>query len=184
METPADVVADLFKDYEAADTAENEGLALESHQTPEFPAIKINQVTSIPQEDFPAIEIEGATSISEAAFLENHSIEENEGEGSGAEAVEITAMQTEVEEAQQVEEKEQEAVNEVEEDHVGCGEVVKRELEEGDDGPNEDPNRDNTDSDQEMDPEVAAALKVSCIKDQIFMSLLLSLNHYHSRPHY
>ena len=157
METPADVVADLFKDYEAADTAENEGLALESHQTPEFPAIKINQVTSIPQEDFPAIEIEGATSISEAAFLENHSIEENEGEGSGAEAVEITAMQTEVEEAQQVEEKEQEAVNEVEEDHHGIGGLIKRELEEGDDVPN----RDNTDFDSEMDPDIAAALKVN-----------------------
>ena len=157
METPADVVADLFKDYEAADTAENEGLALESHQTPEFPAIKINQVTSIPQEDFPAIEIEGATSISEAAFLENHSIEENEGEGSGAEAVEITAMQTEVEEAQQVEEKEQEAVNEVEEDHHGIGGLIKRELEEGD----VVPNRDNTDFDSEMDPDIAAALKVN-----------------------
>ena len=157
METPADVVADLFKDYEAADTAENEGLALESHQTPEFPAIKINQVTSIPQEDFPAIEIEEATSISEAAFLENPSIEENEGEGSGAEAVEITAMQTEGEDAQQVEEKEQEAVNEVEEDHPGIGGLIKRELEEGDDVPN----RDNTDFDSEMDPDIAAALKVN-----------------------
>ena len=164
METPADVVADLFKDYEAADTAENEGLALESHQTPEFPAIKINQVTSIPQEDFPAIEIEGATSISEAAFLENHSIEENEGEGSGAEAVEITAMQTEVEEAQQVEEKEQEAVNEVEEDHHGIGGLIKRELEEGDDVPN----RDNTDFDSEMDPDIAAALKVNEFDRNVF----------------
>ena len=150
METPAD----LFKDYEATDTAE-------SPETPEFPAIKINQVTSIPQEAFPAIEIEAATSISEAAFLENPSVEENEGkESGGAEAVEITAMQTEGEgegESQQVEDKEQEPVNEVEEDHHGIGGLIKRELEEGDDVPN----RDNTDSDAEMDPEIAAALKVN-----------------------
>ena len=160
METPADDTADLFKDYQAVGTAESDdGLAPESPETPEFPAIKINQVTSIPQEAFPAIEIEGATSISEASFLENPSVEENEGEESGgAEAVEITAMQTEEEvESQQVEDKEQEPVNEVEEDHHAIGGLIKRELEEGDDVPN----RDNTDSDAEIDPEIAAALKVN-----------------------
>ena len=153
MESPADDTADLFKDYEVADPTESDGdgLTPESPETPEFPAIKINQVTSIPQEDFPAIAIEGATSISEAAFLENPSVEENEGEESGgAEAVEITAMQT------YAGDKEQEPVNEVEEDHPGIGGLIKRELEEGDDVPN----RDNTDSEAEMDPDIAAALKV------------------------
>ena len=152
METPVDDTADLFKDYEATTLAESESLSPESPETPECPAIKINQVTSIPQEDFPAIEIEGATSISEAAFLENPSVEENEGEesGGGAEAVEITALQTEGD-------KEQEPVNEVEEDHQEIAGLIKRELEEGDDLPN----RDDTESDVEMDPEIAAALKVN-----------------------
>ena len=151
METPVDDTADLFKDYEATTLAESESLSPESPETPECPAIKINQVTSIPQEDFPAIEIEGATSISEAAFLENPSVEENEGEESGvAEAVEITAMQTEGD-------KEQEPVNEVEEDHQEVAGLIKRELEMGDDLPN----RDDTESDVEMDPEIAGALKVN-----------------------
>ena len=149
METPAGDTIDLFKDYDATETAESENPSPESPETPEFPAIKINQVTSIAQEDFPAIEIEGATTISEAAFLDNPSVQENGEEKSGAEAVEITAMQTE-------EESQQEPVNEVEEDHHGIGGLIKRELEEGDDVPN----RDNTDSDAEMDPEIAAALQV------------------------
>lgn len=75
--------------------------------------------------------------------------------------MEITAIQTEGEgegESQQVEDKEQEPVNEVEEDQHGIGGLIKRELEEGDDVPN----RDNTDSDaDEVDPEIAAALKVN-----------------------
>ena len=82
---------------------------------------------------------------------------DDEGEESGgAEAVEITALQTEGE-AQQGEDKEQEPVNEVDEDHHGIGGLIKTELEEGDDVPN----RDNTESDAEMDPDIAAALKVN-----------------------
>lgn len=149
METAEGDSTDLFKDYDVTETAESESPSPESAETPEFPAIKINQVTSIAQEDFPAIEIEGATSISEDAFQESPSEEGNEGEESREETVEITAMQTE-------EDKEQEPVNEVEENHQRVGGLIKREMEEGDDVPN----RDNTDSDAEMDPEIAAALQV------------------------
>ena len=70
--------------------------------------------------------------------------------------MEITALQTEGE-AQQGEDKEQEPVNEVEEDHQEIAGLIKRELEVGDDLPN----RDDTESDVEMDPEIAAALKVN-----------------------
>ena len=153
MEDPVDNSGDLFKDYDITETVSG----AEAEEASEFPSIKINAVTSIPQEQFPAIEIEGATSISEAAFLEKTS-PSHEGEASDTEAVEITALRTEYED--ETEDKEQEPVNEMEEDHDSGSGVVKREVELGDDGPNEDPNRDNTDSDPEMDPEIAAALKV------------------------
>ena len=172
MEVPVDNSEDLFKDY---DVTEN---SREYEEAPEFPSIKINAVTSIPQEEFPAIEIGGTTSISEAAFMEDPS-HGNEEDECMTEAVEITAMETEdvKEEAEEDLLKEQEPVNEVEEDHEeGCG-VVKREFEEGDDGPNEDPNRDNTDSDPENDPEIAAALKVDN-----FVSNYLGYN-VEFRPH-
>ena len=161
MEDPVDNSGDLFKDYDITETVSG----AEAEEASEFPSIKINAVTSIPQEQFPAIEIEGATSISEAAFLEKTS-PSHEGEASDTEAVEITALRTEYEdetedkELEQEQEQEQEPVNEMEEDHDSGSGVVKREVELGDDGPNEDPNRDNTDSDPEMDPEIAAALKV------------------------
>ena len=145
MEDPVDNSGDLFKDYDITETVSG----AEAEKASVFPSIKINAVPSIPQEQFPAIEIEGATSISEDAFQESPTEEGNEGEESREETVEITAMQTE-------EDKEQEPVNEVEEDHQRVGGLIKRELEEGDDVPN----RDNTDSDAEMDPEIAAALQV------------------------
>ena len=158
MEDPVDNSGDLFKDYDITETVSG----AEAEEASEFPSIKINAVTSIPQEQFPAIEIEGATSISEAAFLEKTS-PSHEGEASDTEAVEITALRTEYEDETEdkEQEQEQEPVNEMEEDHESVGGLVKREVELGDDGPNEDPNRDNTDSDPEMDPEIAAALKVS-----------------------
>ena len=158
MEDPVDNSGDLFKDYDITETVSG----AEAEEASEFPSIKINAVTSIPQEQFPAIEIEGATSISEAAFLEKTS-PSHEGEASDTEAVEITALRTEYEDETEdkEQEQEQEPVNEMEEDHDSGSGVVKREVELGDDGPNEDPNRDNTDSDPEMDPEIAAALKVS-----------------------
>ena len=157
MEDPVDNSGDLFKDYDITETVSG----AEAEEASEFPSIKINAVTSIPQEQFPAIEIEGATSISEAAFLEKTS-PSHEGEASDTEAVEITALRTEYEDETEdkEQEQEQEPVNEMEEDHDSGSGVVKREVELGDDGPNEDPNRDNTDSDPEMDPEIAAALKV------------------------
>ena len=157
MEDPVDNSGDLFKDYDITETVSG----AEAEEASEFPSIKINAVTSIPQEQFPAIEIEGATSISEAAFLEKTS-PSHEGEASDTEAVEITALRTEYEDETEdkEQEQEQEPVNEMEEDNDSGSGVVKREVELGDDGPNEDPNRDNTDSDQEMDPEIAAALKV------------------------
>ena len=155
MEAPVDNTEDLFKDYDVTET-DNSG---EYEEGQGFPSIKINAVTSIPQEEFPALEIRGATSITEAAFMDDPSNGDEEDDCM-TEAVEITAMESEVAEEEEALLKEQEPVNEVEEDQEEGSVVVKRESDEGDDGPNEDPNRDNTDSDTEIDPEIAAALKV------------------------
>ena len=155
MEAPVDNSEDLFKDYDVTETDDSG----EYEEGQGCPSIKINAVTSIPQEEFPALEIKEATSISEAAFIDDPS-QGDEEDYCMIEAVEITAMESEVAEKEEALLKEQEPVNEVEEDQEEGSAVVKRESDEGDDGPNEDPNRENTDSDTEIDPEIAAALKV------------------------
>ena len=115
-----------------------------------------------------AIEINSAETISKDAFEEDKTDEAGEAlfQDYDADLVDTDPSQN----VESTPAKEQEPVNEssesdckASEDTVSKGDNIKQEAETEGDIPNEDPNRDAADSDQEMDPEVAAALEASLL---------------------
>ena len=135
---------------------------------------------------FPSIEIKCAETISEDAFEEEKTVAEDTNGDlfNDYDTEQSTVLDSEdnvvtngdtsdnakdSEDGQSM--KDQEPVNENTEAEGGetCEEAtvspVKKENDDGDE-PNEDPNRDTADSDQEMDPEIAAAMEASLLETE------------------